>query len=88
MEKMRALFSVVLLALILVPVAQAQRQVEAQPPATGEQQQKKPFEPNYDREIFKKSGTSIARGDLLACRNRDAQITQGAYDFVAIGIDE
>lgn len=36
-----------------------------------------PFQPKYDREIFKKSGTSLARGDLLACRNDDAQITDG-----------
>ena len=69
MKKLRALVSVVLLALILVPLGQAQKE---------EAPQDKPFEPNYDREIFKKSGTSIARGDLLACRNRDAKITQGA----------
>ncbi len=68
MKKMRALVSVVLLALILVPFGQAQKE-ETQPD--------QPFEPNYDRELFKKSGTSIARGDLLACRNRDAKITQG-----------
>lgn len=36
-----------------------------------------PFQPKYDREIFKKSSTSIARGDLLACRNGDAQIIDG-----------
>jgi hypothetical protein len=69
MKKMSALVSIVLLALISIPLAQAQKRQ-----ATKDE----PFEPNYDREIFKKSSTSIARGDLLACRNRDAQITKGA----------
>ncbi len=66
MKNLRAFFSAVVLMVIAVPVGLAQEK-------TGEQ----PFRPKYDREIFKKSGTSIARGDLLACRNEDATITQG-----------
>lgn len=40
--------------------------------------QEKGEEPKFDRETFKKSAMSIARPDLMACRNSDAQITQGS----------
>jgi|GEM_PF-6957259 len=40
--------------------------------------QEKGEEAKFDREIFKKSAMSIARPDLMACRNSDAQITQGS----------
>jgi hypothetical protein len=66
MKNLRAFFSAVILIVIAVPIGMAQEK-------TGEL----PFRPNYDREIFKKSGTSIARPDLLACRNEDAVITDG-----------
>lgn len=36
------------------------------------------IEHKFDRDQFKKSATSIARADLLACRNLEAQITDGA----------
>ncbi len=67
MKKLKAFVIVVIVGLALVPVALTQQKSEAPTP----------FRPKYDREIFKKSGTSIARGDLLACRNDDAQITDG-----------
>jgi hypothetical protein len=66
MKKLIAFFSVVLLIVIAVPIGMTQEKTGALP-----------FRPNYDREIFKKSGTSIARPDLLACRNSDAVITDG-----------
>ena len=33
--------------------------------------------PKYDKPFFKKSAQSVARADLLACRNTDAVVTQG-----------
>src|ERR1044072_8815431 len=65
MKKMRTLLTAILLGVLVIPVGLAQEKSEV------------PFEPKYDREIFKKSGMSIARPDLLACRNPDAQITDG-----------
>lgn len=39
--------------------------------------QNKSGEAKFDRENFKRSAMSVARPDLMACRNTDAQITQG-----------
>jgi len=35
-------------------------------------------EPDFDRDRFERSAKSIARPDLLACRNQDAKLTQGS----------
>lgn len=45
-------------------------------PVAGWQQQESG--PKYDRDTFQKSGVSIARPDMLACRNRDAKVTKGS----------
>lgn len=39
--------------------------------------QDKSGEAKFDRENYRKSAMSVARPDMLACRNADAQITQG-----------
>lgn len=45
-------------------------------PVAGWQQQDNG--PKFDRETFQKSGVSIARPDMLACRNKDARVTRGS----------
>ena len=47
-------------------------------PVIGEDGAVGPYdEPQWDKPFFKKSAQSVARADLLACRNRDAAITNG-----------
>jgi hypothetical protein len=65
---MRTLTSFVMLLLLIafvVLVGQAQKEV------------KRP-EPDFDRDRFEKSAKSVARPDLLVCRNQDAKITRGS----------
>ena len=40
-------------------------------------------EPSYDKPVFIQSAQSVARGDLLACRNKDAVVTKGSHASVA-----
>jgi hypothetical protein len=73
-------FYLMILLLCLVSVGLGayvgRRTWRADPPALGAEPQQTPQEAKVDRDEFLRSATSIARPDLLACRNLDAKFTQ------------
>jgi hypothetical protein len=90
-NRLKVLAGVALLALGISLVTRGAPQADAQKKEGGAAEAKKGdlpaveglVEHKFDREQFKKSASSIARADLLACRNLDAQITQGSDADIA-----